>query len=312
MKRFLKRALAVLIAVLILASSLCFVTGAEDNTVSQKKFKSLSGLKVLFFGDSITRAKSDGRGWPARLNDMYGFREYLNEGVSGSTIAGEAGNRIITPVRNCYKMHTDTDLVILHGGTNDAWQGFPLGEISEGFDVKNVDVGTTAGALEYLLFHTKRMYPNAGVGFIVNFKFVGANSKLDNMQNYVDTIIAILEKWEVPYVDLYHNAELEAKLKPQETTNFNNGDHVHPNAKGYDIITPYIASWLEETFVEKEVATTAPETTAEPTSAQETTAEQTSVQETTLASSGGCNATVIAVVPAIAVAALAFGKRKKY
>ena len=125
------------------------------------------------------------------------------------------------------------------------------------------------------------------------------------MEPYVDLTIQILEKWDVPYADLYHNETLEKRLKVG--THFRDDINVHPNAKGYDIITPFITKWMENTFIKKAEVTTVPETTL-----PETTVPDTTVPDTTVApAEGGCGAiTAIAVIPCVATLVAVLGRKR--
>ncbi len=305
MKIAIKRLLNALVAVVMLISSLTLGASAEDNTESAKTFESFDGLKVLFCGDSITRATVDNKGWPGRIAERYNFRACENLGVPGAFVSQQTAKNILSQVRSARAKHKDADIIILHGGTNDAWQDLPIGVMTEGFEPSAFDKNTFGGGLENLLYYTKGMYPDAAVGFIVNFKFKNAPSKLEAMEPYVDLTIQILEKWDVPYADLYHNETLAKRLKTG--THFRDDINVHPNAKGYDILTPFIASWMEETFIKKAEVTTVPETTIPQTTAPETTAES-----TTAAAEGGCGSvTALAVIPSAIALCAVFGRKRE-
>jgi hypothetical protein len=172
--------------------------------------------------------------------------------------------------------------------------------MTEGFDPQAFDKTTFAGGLENLLYYTKGCYPDAALGYIVNFRFREAPENLEEMEPYIDVMIDILEKWDVPYVDLYHNETLEKRLKPG--THFKEDKNMHPNAKGYDIITPFITKWMENTFIKKAEVTTVPETTLPETTVAETTAPP---------AEGGCGAiTAIAVIPSALALCAVFGKKR--
>jgi lysophospholipase L1-like esterase len=314
MRSTVKRILFALIAVMVLLSSLTVGVSAADNTESAKTFDSFDGLKVIFCGDSITRATVDNVGWPGRIAKKYNFRACENFGVSGAIVT-QAGNNILSQVLKAYSKHKDADIIILHGVTNDAWQGIPMGVMTEGFEPKAFDKTTFAGGLESLIYYTKGRYPNAAIGYIVNFKFREAPENLENMEPYVDLTIQILEKWDIPYADLYHNETLSNRLKPG--IHFRDDINVHPNAKGYDIITPFITKWMEDTFIKKAVETTAPETSAPEATEADTTSPQTTAAETTAAdtsasSEDGCgSAAALSLIPSAVALCAVFGRKRK-
>ncbi len=294
-----------LIAAVMLISSLTFGASAADNTESAKTFESFDGLKILFFGDSITRATVDNVGWPGRIAKKYNFRACENLAVPGAIVM-QAGKNVMAQVRGARSKHKDADIIILHGGTNDAWQGIPMGVMTEGFDPQTFDKSTFAGGLENLLYYTKGLFPNAAVGFIVNFRFREAPKNLENMEPYVDLTIQILEKWDVPYADLYHNETLEKRFKTG--THFSDDINVHPNAKGYDVLTPFITNWMENTFIKKAETTAVPETTLPETTAADTTAAET----TAAPAEGGCGSVMaLAIIPSAIALCAVFGRKRE-
>ena len=204
---------------------------------------------VLFSGDSISYGAGDsigGRAWGGRIGDLYSM-DWINASISGASVSTARGaNRMI----NQLARHTNKtfDYVILHGGTNDAWEKTPIGKMSDSFDLKSFDNKTFAGGLEELLYYAHQYYRSAKFGYIINFRFNDdlTIGYLNNMKEYVDMTKKICDKWGVPYLDLYSNEELSAKLKlntPDHTDLV--PDNIHPNHLGYEIITPYVAAWME-------------------------------------------------------------------
>ena len=54
----------------------------------------------------------------------------------------------------------------------------------------------------------------------------------------------ICEKWSIPYLDLFNQSGFNYFLD-SHVTEFSAGDGLHPNGKGYDIISPKIEEWLK-------------------------------------------------------------------
>ena len=63
------------------------------------------------------------------------------------------------------------------------------------------------------------------------------------MSEYFSVAKAICDKWNIPYMDLYNNAEVTGRLQP--TTRYALGDYVHPNNRGYDILYPYVEQFVK-------------------------------------------------------------------
>lgn len=239
-------ALSVLLALLLLSFS-AFGASAEEPSEDP-----LNGKSVLFVGDSICEALcewSNGRwpygreivGWAGRViygHDMTG----KNLGRSGASLSTCRGtntvvNQLVQEKNNVY------DYVIMHGGVNDAWDGAPVGEMTEGFNGP-YDVTTFAGGLEDMFRYAKEMFPNAQLGFIINFQLPrGTYGKLSDMSEYMDMAILICEKWEIPYLDLYHDEAFNEELKVTANTYLH--DYIHPNGEGYDVIAPHVDAWLQ-------------------------------------------------------------------
>lgn len=209
--------------------------------------------KVIFFGDSICEAVGDDRpryGWPGRIGESLKPGQCCNAGISGASVSTVRGaNRVLSQVERAEEGY---DVVILHGGVNDAWDIAPVGKISDGapeeFDAAKADVKTFAGGLEELLHAVKIKYPGAVIGYIINFGFVSEYGKLAEMDGYVAETIKGCEKWGISYLDLFHDEALKEALDIGSGRYAQDG--IHPNAAGYDLlirwIEPYVASLLDK------------------------------------------------------------------
>ena len=230
-----------------------------ENTINLEN--NLNGKSILFCGDSITEAicerynadTSAKAGWPGRIginNNMH----YVNAGVSGATISLEniwnppssqleGRNIIYNQLRRNSSEHFD--LVIMHGGVNDAWANAPVGQITalDNFNPDTFNIRTYAGGLEYTFWTAKQLHESSKFGFIINFRMPSKDvGRTSDMTEYFDQAKKICEKWEIPYLDLYSNDELSQRLKVD--TLFALGDYCHPNNRGYDILYPYIEQFV--------------------------------------------------------------------
>ena len=236
----------------------------------QKDDSPLQGKSALFMGDSITQAGPGDLslyhcGWAGRIAASAGM-ECINAGVSGASVSTRfPDNRVITQMDN-YK-NRSFDFVIMHGGVNDAWFEAPLGQMSEGTELSDFNITTFAGGLEELFYTAKKNYPEAPLGYIVNYPTTWSEGKLSELDKYMDEAIKICEKWGVSYLDLYHDTNLHKELKIDKLVYL--PDRVHPNGLGFDILAPKIETWMEMLATTEPVpeAAPAPETTAAETTA---------------------------------------------
>ena len=263
MRRFLSLVLCALLLMSALSAMMVScgkesAGGKEDekeNTVPEspaEKVNILKGKSALFVGDSITEAICEAgipalasrAGWPGRIGTANNMR-VVNKGLSGASVSNcRASNTVLAQLQAM--KNQSFDLVILHGGVNDAWDSAPVGQMTDtdNFDEKTFDQSTFAGGLEYLFWYAKENYPKSTLGYIINFKLPGATiGRLSDMSEYFDEAKRICEKWDIPYLDLYDNDELNVRMKG--TTRYAMGDYIHPNDRGYDILYPYVEDFCK-------------------------------------------------------------------
>ncbi len=210
----------------------------------------LKGKSVLFVGDSLCEAVcehndplySQTPGWAGRIiaeKEMTGLNRSKG-GASMSLCRGENTviNQLIAEKGNKY------DYCIIEGGGNDAWDSAPVGAMTEGFEGP-FDMNSFAGGLEATFKYAKENYSGARFGFIVTFQMpIAQFGRMSDMSEYFALSKQICDKWEIPYLDLYFDENLNKYLLKTHTTECL-PDTVHPNSKGYNILTPYIANWME-------------------------------------------------------------------
>lgn len=211
---------------------------------------SLKGKSVIFVGDSLCEAVCEWNdpvygstvGWAGRImaeKEMTGLNRSKG-GASMSLCRGENTviNQLIAEKDNKY------DYCIIEGGGNDAWDSAPVGEMTDGFDGP-FDMNTFAGGLEATFKYAKDNYSGSVFGFIVTFQMPAAQfGRMSDMSEYFALSKRICDKWDIPYLDLYFDENLNKYLLKGHT-NECLPDTVHPNSKGYNILTPYIANWME-------------------------------------------------------------------
>ena len=300
MKKIVLRALCFVSLFTLIASIAATAAFAanEDSSI-------LTGVKVGFYGDSICAAARENRiGWAGRVGDKHQMI-WDNNAQGGWAVSNCRDDTQTIYYQLMSTRFNPYDMVILHGGTNDAWGNAPIGEMTDDFlSSQEYSQDTFAGGLEKVFAFLRERRPDAIVGYIINFKFLSAiddNGKkvdsLNNMQEYIDMTKKICNKWEIPYLDLYSNDELTAKLHPTDVTGRYAKtylrDFIHPTSEGYDILAPYVESFMIELAVnakaEEETTDLAVADTDAATEAEDTTVETT---EQVSADKSGCGATL--------------------
>ena len=220
--------------------------------------------KALFIGDSICAATSrnetetEYRGWAGRIGYSTGM-ECVNGGVSGASLStkgpnadasGNSTKRILTQYMAVKDEHFD--FIIMEGGVNDAWVSAEVGSVSASFNVEDFNVDTYAGALEELFYHVTKNHSNAKLGYMFTFQAPNfGTGRVSDMSEYYNTAKAVCEKWNVPFLNMYEDEQLNAEMKVD--TNENLPDWIHPNTAGYNVLYTYIMYWMETLPVYSEI-----------------------------------------------------------
>ena len=212
----------------------------------------LYGKSAIFVGDSISYGALDdvkGLAWAGRIGQKYGMT-WVNNSISGTTVSGGAyhmNGSTQTPIAPMKEQLADGnfDYVVIEGGINDALhfrdhQTNPLGEISESTEPADFDTQTFGGALEELFYTAKQKYPQAKIGYIVTFQVPAIADAA--VSPYYNLAKQICEKWDIEYIDLYHDSEVTGWFVDKQSTYL--PDKLHPNADGYALVTPKIEKWM--------------------------------------------------------------------
>ncbi len=231
----------------------------------------------VWFGDSICQAtqdlpifdKSSGGvptstwygGFVGRVSKAFNMT-YDHNGESGWSLStarpGRIVNRLIATQAD--EPAGGFDVVMLHGGTNDAWQSVPVGTMSDSYSPTAFDINTYAGALEELFYYATTLYGDtAEINYILNYDQPKKNAgQVWNMGPHYAEALKICAKWGVNAIDLFHDEEVG-----KACALYTNGevgkiyrDGCHANLWGYNIISPFIAekmldattgnTWLED------------------------------------------------------------------
>ncbi len=185
--------------------------------------RSLQGIRVDFEGDSVMEANSSNGGWATLIQQMEGVIA-TNNGVSGTKIAS-----ILQSIKS--RTPSDYDMIIVEGGFNDS--STPLGTFNRN-DYRDEGAGdydstTFYGAMEILCRYCLKTFPKAGV-------IVGYNWGSDTWNTTLaDAMVAVCEKWGMPYVDLRTKAgfNLHTETLRMKYGIYNGDVPVYNESKGY-------------------------------------------------------------------------------
>lgn len=199
---------------------------------------------ALFVGDSISYGANDtpaGKAWAGRLADSLGLD------ADNRSRGGWSVSTVTAPIVSQFEdvKDIDYDYVIMQGGVNDVGWGADYGTVSNTYDPEDFDCTTFAGGLENLFYHAYQYFPNAKLGYIINYQ-IPLELETD-MGPIYDLAVAICKKWKVPYLDLYKNDYVTDELIRPDLIGpqHNMADEVHLNKNGYDRLTPYIETWFK-------------------------------------------------------------------
>lgn len=234
------------------------VKGAPDST------SPLNGLTGLFMGDSISYGSGDtpsykdvyagvtGRSWAGRIAAWTGL-EATNASVSGAKASYVSGDSDAKWLFNQHTSHTDKDfdIIVMQGGVNDARHERTVGTanpINSSEEVLQANLTTYIGGLQWLFHNIKAKFPNSMLFFIANHRLDGhTTGNAKNMAPYFDAAEALCETYDIHFIDLYNNTELNNRLETSTTKYL--PDTLHLNAEGYDILAPYVVKAIEDKVV---------------------------------------------------------------
>lgn len=223
----------------------------------------LSGRTMYCDGDSVAY----GSGTNTMGNSTYSFCNYVaekynmtmtNKAAPGTTLAirkdfiGTDHRSILERVR---EMKGSYDVILLDGGFNDLFKNVEMGAMT---DINNksgkYNEYTTAGALESICYFLDKNYKDS----IKLFVLCHNCSTRTKQSQYWSLIKNILDKWEIPYVDLSEETELTDDNEEITTQYFRynattkKGDGIHPLAyANMKIYGPIVAEKLNETVQSK-------------------------------------------------------------
>lgn len=206
----------------------------------------LKGKKIIYDGDSIAEGRfgeiaNNGGGYAKLIADITNGT-YVNQAVGGGYLrsTNEEGRHSV--VDNLQNLPTDGDLYCFEGGINDYWTNATLGTYSLDDFTSDVDNTTVCGALETIFRYALTNFAGKPICFVITHKVQETaytkNTKGDTFKDYRDSMVAICEKYSIPYYDAFLESGLNGWNSVQSnlymTANISGvGDGTHPNELGY-------------------------------------------------------------------------------
>ena len=230
----------------------------------------LKGKTVIWNGDSICQGNSVTGTWADRIAAKNELKAWKNYGVGGGTItenllynSGAVRHSVSATLDQMYNDYPDADYIILEGGTNDADL---LGRITGGMtpsdfgevDPDNLDgpfdPDTSCGASESIFYRAKLLWKDAKICFIVAQKMGTKADTVANRYAYFEAAMQICEKWDIPYLNLWDDCELDptnpdmydpnkSAEENEQVSMYRDGQHL--TAAGYDLTAEIIDKWLK-------------------------------------------------------------------
>lgn len=182
-----------------------------------------SGKKIIFLGSSVTYGY-DGWSMCEFVDDTMGC-DVKKWAVSGTTLADISDDSYVSRLDRLIDSEDTCDCFVCQLSTNDARKALPLGQISPSKDIKDFDVKTVVGAIEYIVARTTEKW-NCPILFY-------SGTYMDN-QNYllmVDALLFLSKKWGFEVLDLWNDMDMRA-VSEQDYNRYMI-DCVHPTRLGY-------------------------------------------------------------------------------
>lgn len=198
----------------------------------------LTGKTLYVAGDSIAYGTDSEGGFGKAVARKYGMT-FINEAADGATLASNIADNVNGGTRACICTIVTSsdalekaDYILLEGGINDAWNKAAVGTLTDGFDAV-YDEMTMTGALEKTLEYLAKNHSEKRVAYV--FPHGGLFAESDNWyKTYKPAILAVLQKWDVPYVDIEESAPPMGPYGSSRLGDKYTSDGIHPNAAGYE------------------------------------------------------------------------------
>lgn len=154
------------------------------------------GNRSFYNGESQTEDTADVSDmWWHKLLNYQGYTLEVNQSSSGSPVcntgyngANATGHSFITRMKNI----GDPDVIVIFGGTNDAWAKVPIGEYKYTDWTEN-DLKSFRPAFAYMCDYLKRTHPQATIYEIINSELSA---------DAADSIKTICDRYGITWIQL--------------------------------------------------------------------------------------------------------------
>lgn len=245
----------------------------QINNIITNEGNNLTGKKIAFVGDSITRGQAgmtpDHGGW-AKLIGVKNSMTWSNFGVGGTCITKVTG-RTDSIIERLEGYSSDFDFVLLQGGLNDTVQAInAIGTITTGYNA-TLDLFTFCGASEYMCKLALSKYSEKKVAFLINYNF-GSTDISGKWKTLSDLLVQICIKWGMPYLDLRSQSGFNISNNDMATIyGVSTGSYPNYNATSTSYAVDDIVKYNSSTY-KAIVAITAPAGTFDATKWQQVSA----------------------------------------
>ena len=213
----------------------------------------LAGKKITCVGDSITAGTGTTKTYWSIIDDVFEPESMTGMGVAGSCVSATSDYKTSnSPLINRYKSIPDSDIITIYMGTNDYGHETPMGTIDDMEDV------SFYGALNVIIPGIQKAHPDALLVWITpthrygfgTSKMLGTAFTYDHLPNgrgyslddYVDAIKEVCDKYDVPVIDLFTLSGMDPSLSEVRSQYMPDG--LHPNSAGHEKIAAIVGASL--------------------------------------------------------------------
>jgi len=208
----------------------------QSPVLTKSVFLPWKSKKVIFVGNSIVFLN-----YFQPFVQAYHEFVYTNNAISGSCMAAgkenAAGDGTIRPAivnRITEVSATNSDLIMIMGGTNDWLYNVPIGSISD------TTKTTFYGAVKSVIINLQANNPAKRIVFATPLQRTNNRANFTAQKQYADVIKEVCGMYSVPVLDLFYSSGITYENINQFTS-----DNVHPNPT---IGAPYIARLISSFF----------------------------------------------------------------
>ena len=212
-----------------------------------------AGKKVTCVGDSITVGSGTTKTYWSILDDTLELESMTGMGVAGSCVSATSDYKTSnSPLINRYKSIPDSDIITIYMGTNDYGHETPMGTIDDTEDV------SFYGALNVIIPGIQKAHPDALLVWMTpthrygfgTSKMLGTAFTYDHLPNgrgyslddYVDAIKEVCDKYDVPVIDLFTLSGMDPSLSEVRSQYMPDG--LHLNSAGHEKIAAIVGASL--------------------------------------------------------------------